>query len=334
MNPAVLVEVTRGGFVESAHFGSAVIADRSGVRWSIGDVEAPIFPRSAVKPLQALPLIETGAADRFGLGDAEIALACASHSGEPRHTTLVSAWLSRIGLDERALACGMQWPTSQEASRELTVNRRTPTALHNNCSGKHSGFLSAAVASSESVQGYVDPNHPTQRRWRDTLSEFSGVDLVTAPIATDGCGIPTIALPLTALARAYAGFSDNTGFVPARQTAVARIQRAMRAEPFLVAGTNRLCTQIIQRTSGAVLAKVGAEGVYCAAIPDLGVGVALKISDGASRAAEAAVVAVVRLALGPSHAATAALADLCEQPIYTRAGKLIGAVHAVELRGN
>lgn len=327
--PALLVEVTRGKTVESVHFGSAAIADRNGLRWSIGDIESPVFPRSAVKPLQALPLIETGAADRLGLGHVEIALACASHSGQPRHVAAVAQWLSNMQLDVGVLACGSHWPLSAEATRDLAARGEAPTALHNNCSGKHTGFVATALCCGESLERYVDANHPTQRRWREVLNEFAAMDLSAAPIGTDGCSIPTIALPLSALARAYASFADPRGFAPTRQRAVSIIRQAMAAEPFLIAGSDRLCTQVIQRSSGAVLVKVGAEGVYCAAIPEVGIGIALKIADGAARAAEVAIVTLVRFALGANHPVAQTLADLCEQSVQTRSGARAGVIRAV-----
>jgi L-asparaginase II len=298
---ALMVEVTRGGAIESRHFGSAVIADAAGPRWAIGEPDAWVFPRSAVKPIQALPLVESGAADRFGVSDAELAVACGSHNGEPVHVDVVSQWLQRLGLRLEALGCGAHWPTLEEAARDLATHGATPSAIHNNCSGKHVGFLATALHLRESLSGYTSVEHPVQQRWLNALAELAEVDLTGGPQGFDGCTIPSRALPLARLAVAYARFSDPAWLSGARRQAAERIETAIRAQPYLIAGKARACTRIVSATRGRVLVKMGAEGVFVGWIPELRVGLSLKISDGAARAAEVALVAIIRRALGFSH---------------------------------
>jgi L-asparaginase II len=322
--PTAMVEVTRGDVVESRHYGSAAVFNLAGPVWRHGDVTTPVYPRSAIKPIQALPLIETGAAARFGLDDRHIALACASHGGEPAHVSLVQGWLGALNLDVTSLECGSQWPMYEPATLELARSGAAPTAMHNNCSGKHAGMLCAAIHCGDGVENYVEAGHPSQRRWIEALSEVAEFDLRPAPRAIDGCSIPTIALPLTALANGFARMADDRAFVGARREAIGWVRRAMAAEPFLVAGTGRCCTRIMTATQGRVLVKVGAEGVYTGMIPEVGLGFAVKIEDGAFRAAEVAVVALVRRSLGPAHALSIALAPLTEIPIQTRRGLVVG----------
>ncbi len=321
------VEVIRGGEVESAHWVSCAVADARGAvvaRW--GDVGRPVFPRSAVKAIQALPLIETGAAGRFDAGDAEIALACASHSGEPAHVAIVEAWLARLGLAGADLECGAHPPLHEPSARALVRDGGEPTALHNNCSGKHAGMLTTARHLGEPTRGYIRRDHPVQRRVARVLGEMSGVDLATAPVALDGCGIPTIALPLSGLATAMARLADPSGLADGRASAVARVRAAMAARPDMVAGTGRFGTALIEASDGKILPRTGAEGVYAVALPELGYGVALKVDDGTGRAAEVATVAVLRR-LGAFEGPLAErLADFAVAPLVNRAGRRVGEV--------
>jgi L-asparaginase II len=290
-NP-VLVDVTRGGCVESRHRGAAVVMDPAGgVVAAWGDVERPVYPRSAVKPLQALALIETGAADKFSLGDAEIALAAASHSGAPEHVSLVTAWLERMGLGAGDLECGPHAPIDEEAAAALDRAGEEPSPVHNNCSGKHTGFLATALHLGEETRGYVEPGHPVQRRLVEVLSDLGSVDLEDAPRGTDGCGIPVIAMPLRAMALGMARLANPDGLPPARAAACRRVTTAMAAHGRLVAGRGRFVTRALEAASGAFVVKSGAEGVYVAAMD--GYGVALKIDDGANRASETAMAAIL-----------------------------------------
>jgi L-asparaginase II len=323
----LLVEVSRGDMVESRHHGAVAVAHADGrILFAAGDVARPVFPRSAIKPLQALPLFESGAVDAFGFDDEEIALACASHSGEAAHVDRVAAWLRRSGLSVDALGCGAHWPSNEEASRALARSGVLPSALHNNCSGKHTGMLCGCLHRGDDLATYLEFEHPAQRGWIDALGEFADLDPLQLPRAIDGCSIPTLALPTTSLARAFARFAAPSMFDAARQAAVARIQRAMATAPFFVAGTDRFCTRVMEATSGALLVKIGAEGVYAGAVPSAGLGFALKIADGAARAAEVGIAALVRRALGEGHAISRALLPLVTTQVETRRGAHVGLI--------
>lgn len=288
----VAVEVWRGERVESRHRASLAVVDRDGrCVLAVGEPETPVYPRSAIKPLQAIPLVESGAADAFGLEEADLALACASHGGEPAHLRRVSAWLARLGLDEPALACGPHPPSHAPSAELLTARGERPSRLHNNCSGKHAGMLTLARHLGAPEAGYEQPEHPVQRAVRavlDALTDGGPLD----PPAIDGCGVPTWAVPLRALALSFARFGTPDALPPARAEACRRIALAMLREPLMVAGSGRLCTALLE-LGGGVIAKTGAEGVYAAALPGSGLGLALKVEDGAARAAEVALLAAL-----------------------------------------
>jgi L-asparaginase II len=254
-----------------------------------GDIERPIYPRSAVKPLQALPLIESGAADRFGLTQRELALACASHLGEGMHVQAVAAWLARLGLTPDDLECGPHMPINAEAAAGLIRSGKQPEPLHNNCSGKHTGVLTTLRHQGLATADYRLEDHPAQRRIRDTIGEMAAHDMTDAPWGVDGCAMPNYALPLVALARAAARFARPEGLGAVRAEACRRLAAAMRAEPLYVGGHGRFDSLIMGRTPGRFVVKTGAEGVYFAADPERGLGIALKIDDGTSRAAVLAV---------------------------------------------
>jgi len=294
MRNPVLVEVVRGALTESRHRGAVAVVDADGASvLALGDVAQPVYPRSAVKPLQALPLIESGAAERYGFGDAEIALACASHGGEPPHIEVASRMLARAGLDASALECGAHWPSHQPSSQALARSGGTPSGLHNNCSGKHAGFLCVACAAGVDHRGYVEAEHVVQREVRAALESLTGVGLDEDVCGIDGCSIPTWGVPLDRLALAFARFGSGRGLEQKRASAAARIRAACAAQPYFVAGTGRFCTEIMKRFGARVLVKTGAEGVFCGVLPEQGVGIALKCDDGATRAAEVAMAAMI-----------------------------------------
>ena len=293
-NKAVVIEVTRGPVVESRHEGIAAVVKADGtVVASWGDIDAAILPRSANKPIQAMAFVESGAVERFGLGDEHIALSCASHNGEPRHVETVRAWLGKIGLGEGDLECGTDAPRLPQTVEALIRANAVPTAAFNNCSGKHSGFLTTAVHYGEPTRGYITYDHPVQRRLRDVMSDLCGADAHAFPHGTDGCGIPTLVTPLRSLARAMASMADPSRLSNKHAEAATRIRTAMNAEPFMVAGTGRFCTRINGDLAGVAQVKTGAEGVFCAMLPTLGLGVAIKMWDGAGRAAEVAMAALL-----------------------------------------
>jgi L-asparaginase II len=325
-NP-VAVEVTRGTMVESRHRIAAAVVDADGkVVRAFGDIERPVYGRSAIKPLQALPLIESGAADRYGVAPAEIALACASHNGEPRHVELVRAWLRRIGCAVEDLECGGHMPYHDPSVEALIRAGEKPSAAYNNCSGKHTGFLCTARHMGEATKGYIRWEHPVQQRILGALEQICGLDLSKADRGIDGCGIPVIAIPLGNMAMAMARLVDCDGLPPARAAAARRIVAAMAEEPFLVAGTNRFCTEIMEAVGRKVVLKTGAEGVYTAALRELGLGIALKADDGAGRAAEVAMGQILRHlgAIAPEDAAR--LADVLTPPVKNRVGLETGRV--------
>ncbi|MFL6691301.1 MAG: asparaginase [Alphaproteobacteria bacterium] len=320
-NP-ILMEVTRGPLVESVHRGAVAIARADGsLLFSAGDTETPIFPRSSLKPIQALPMVESGAAETFGLGDEEIALACASHSGEPMHTSRVAAWLRKIACSEEDLACGPHAVRYEPVSTEMVHQGYRPTRIHNNCSGKHTGFLTTARHWGIATDGYERMRHPVQEAVAKTLNELAGLcgDL---PWGVDGCAAPNFALPLAAFARALSRLADPRSMPQSRADAIHRIVGAMIAHPELVAGTGRSDTILIQACDGRAATKAGAEGVYAAIIPDAGLGIALKIDDGAGRAAETAIAAILdKLALlGNDPAAR----TLVRAPVLNTRGATVG----------
>jgi L-asparaginase II len=300
MNP-VLVELQRGNLIESMHRGALAVVDAQGsVVVALGDTTRPVFPRSAVKVLQALPLVASGAADRLALSDAELAIACASHNGEPLHVQTAAAMLAKAGLDADALECGTHWPLLDTSGRALAAAGRTPDALHNNCSGKHAGFLCLACALHDGgglrgwAKGYVRPEHPVMREVTAALQAATGFDLATAPRGTDGCSIPTYGIPLHHLALGFARVATGQGLSPGLAGAARRLRRAVAKAPFMVAGTGRFDTRVMERLGERVFCKVGAEGVYCAALPERGLGVAVKIDDGNNaRAAEVVMAALI-----------------------------------------
>lgn len=290
MSNPILVEVIRGSLVESRHTGALAIARPDGsIALAIGDVDAPVFPRSAIKALQALPLLETGAAEACRFGNEELALACASHSASPRHVAVASRMLARAGQTGSALGCGAHLPLDEGAAHDLIRRGETPSALHNNCSGKHSGMVATAAFLKEPVEGYWQHDHPVQKRIHTVLREMTGLELGPAVRGIDGCSVPNWAIPLKSLASAFSRFISGVGLSPGRQQAARAIARACMAEPELVAGKGRACTQLMTALKGTAFIKTGAEGVFCAALPGSGLGIALKIDDGAKRASEVAI---------------------------------------------
>jgi|SRR5664280_705250 len=335
MNP-VLVEAMRGNTRESAHRGAIAVLDADGsIVAAIGDIERPIFPRSAVKVLQALPLVDSGAAEQLGLDDEELAIACASHNGEPAHTTVVARMLRKTGLDVNALECGTHWPYRESVQRELAAAGTAPNALHNNCSGKHAGFLcvacrlGAGLDLRQYAKGYVGPAHPVMRAVTAALQAATGFDLERAPRGTDGCSIPTFAIPLRHLAHAFARVGTGTGLAPGLARAAKRLREAVARQPFMVAGSGRFDTIVMQALGERVFCKVGAEGVFCAALPERGLGVAIKIDDGNNaRAAEVAMAATIESCVDLDDAAARFMRGLSDVTLHNWNGIEVGALRA------
>jgi L-asparaginase II len=294
MSNPVLVEVTRGNMVESRHRGMVVAIDGDGNElFSLGETAAAVFPRSACKAMQALPLMESGAADAYRFGARELALACSSHSGEPEHVALAAEMLAAAGRDVGALECGAHWSSDQATLIGQARSLEKPSALHNNCSGKHAGFICACCYSGTEVRGYIGYDHPIQQEIRGVMEGLTGAILARDNCGVDGCSIPTYAVPLKGLAHGFAKMATGAGLGAERARASKRLIDACMAEPFYVAGTRRACTRLMNTAPGRIFAKTGAEGVFCAAIPEKGIGIALKCEDGTTRAAEAMVAATL-----------------------------------------
>ncbi len=322
------VDTVRGELVESRHRVTVAVVTADGTLVArSGEPDLVTFWRSAAKPFQALPLVIDGAADALGLTPEELALACASHNGEARHVDVARRLLARSGSTERDLVCGPHPSLSESVARGMAERGETPTKAHSNCSGKHAGMLALARHAGWDRAGYEGPGHGVQRRCLAEVAAWAGLEASAIGLATDGCGVPSFALPLRAMALAYArlaavaGGKDPAGMPNGRGAAAHRLVDAVRAHPFLLAGTGRLDTELLEATGGGLIAKIGAEGVYSAALPDLGLGVAVKVEDGDMRCLAPALLAVIdQLAPGLVPAGEAHRAP----PIRNSIGAIVG----------
>jgi len=326
-NP-VICEVTRGSRIESVHRGAFAVVDASGALVdAAGDVDVPSFARSSLKLMQALPLVESGAADAAGLTDAQLAVAVSSHSGEPGHVAAVRAMLTAAGVSEALLGCGPHWPRDIDVALAIGAAGGRPERIHNNCSGKHAGFLVAANYLGFDTGTYLKADHPLQQRVRETIAELSGAKLVGDVCSVDGCSAPTYALPLRALAGAFARLAGGTSLPATRAEAARRLMTAAAAEPWYAAGTDRTCTRVMALGEGRLYAKSGAEGVYIAALPREGLGLALKCDDGAGRAAEQLLLALLTRHLArAAPSLSGALSALRSRPVRDFNGSVVGTV--------
>ncbi len=320
-----VVEVVRGGVVEARHPVHAVVANsRDGIVASVGDPSLSTFLRSAAKPIQALPLVEEGVVDKFGLSQAELALCCASHQGEPAHLEGVRSILSKAGLEESVLCCGPHMPFSEPHAAEMALAGQSPEPIHNNCSGKHAGMAALAVAMGWSPRDYHLLDHPVQQRMLDEVVRWSGLPRNSIEVGVDGCGVACFGLTLRDMAVSFGRFAAAA----AAGEPAGRIVRAMTAHPFMVAGTGRVCTDAMRESGGRAFLKLGAEGLYCGGLPDEGWGFAVKIGDGARRAVD---VAVIRLLEGLGVLAGEALEALEHhaRPVLTNTrGEVVGTIRA------
>ena len=286
MGAVPVAELWRGGVLEGVHLGHAVVFGPGGVEMSWGDPEAVIFPRSSCKMIQALPLLETGAAAARGLSDAHLALSCASHQGAAQHVEMAGRWIADLGLKESDLRCGAHEPMDHAERDRLICSHEQPCQLHNNCSGKHSGFLTVTQHLKAGPE-YVEIDHPLQKAIRAATEEVAGE--AVSGWGVDGCSAPNFAVSLQGLAQGMAKFANAREGHGAREDAMHRLTRAMGAYPELVAGEGRACTELMRAMGGKVAIKTGAEAVFVAIIPEKGLGIALKVVDGGTRASEAAI---------------------------------------------
>jgi len=332
-----LVEVKRGAITESRHRGHIVAVEPDGnIIASLGALHNVTFLRSSAKPFQALPLLLTGAAERFGFNDREVALACASHNGEPIHTEIAASMLKKIGLGPEALKCGVHEPYSPEAALELRTRGEEPNVLHNNCSGKHAGMLAVALHLGASIDNYDSPESPVQKAIADVVSKFSDVAVTDMAVGIDGCGAPIFGITMKAMALAFARLvSPPPGFDNPMRAACERVVRVMTAYPELIGGTsNRLDTEIMRAARGRVVSKVGAEGVYTAGINPCkewpnGLGLALKIEDGDDKRARPTVVVEALRQLGVLRdESLEAVSRYAFFPVTNRRGDLVGEISA------
>ncbi len=332
----VLARVYRGPHVESTHRGIlAVVDDRGRLVQKCGDVAAPVYARSAAKPFQAMPLLLAGGEKRFGLDDAAIALMCASHGGEPKHVRLARELLKRGRFRLEDLQCGAHAPMHEASARELVRRGEEPTALHNNCSGKHAGLLLACRALELDAAGYADASHPLQRRIRALLARYADIPESRISVAVDGCNLPVFRLPLSALASAYARLV--AGRLPGEDSAAAavraRIVRAMVRCPDMVAGTGRFTTEFMGAGRGRWIGKEGAEGVYAVGLLPQGragraLGLVFKVDDGSARPREAITLAALeRLGALPVEVRRS-LASYAEPVVRNARGADVGRIEA------
>ncbi len=323
---AMKVNVLRGQLVESLHHVMAVVVNEKGeLIESYGDSQFLTFPRSAIKMLQALPLIESGAADHFHLTDKEICIACSSHHAEKKHTDVVQAWLSKISLNENALVCGAQKPVNEQAGQELIRSGLPATSIMNNCSGKHTGFLSTCLYLADSTQGYEKYNHPEQVRLRKVLTETMRIDHEKLAYGIDGCSIVTYATPLQNIAIGLSALL-NPQETSARQIAAKRILKAVTSEPILLSGTGDFTSVVNEKTQGRSIVKIGAEGVFAGLIPAKGIAFALKAVDGAKRAAEFATTALLHKHGGLTEREYADLSAFTQPTISSWKGEVVGSI--------
>jgi L-asparaginase II len=318
------VVATRGTDVESRHrVHAAVVGDDDSLIAGAHDPHLVSSWRSCAKPFQVLPLLESGAFDDLHWGDDQLALACASHGGEPEHVALAEGMLSDIGLEEGDLACGPHDPLSSRGMKLLRESGARLTRLHNNCSGKHAAMLARAHAAGWPTYGYERRDHQVQRCCLQAVSAWADVEESDVSQAVDGCGVVAFALPLDSMARAWSRLARA---VRNQDGAMHRVVHAMRTRPFLVGGTDRFDSVLIEETDGRVVAKIGAEGVHCVGVPELGVGFAIKVDDGAQRAQFPAVLRVLQLLDVLPATLPSRLEEFYHRSIRNTRGEVVGEI--------
>jgi len=329
-NP-ILAEQTRGNFVENRHRGAFVISDAEGrIIASAGDIARPVFPRSAIKSMQALAMLTSGSIGKFAITDEELALACASHTGEDFHVAGVTHFLSHIGMSAADLECGAHEPLDVNARRAMRAAGERPTAVHNQCSGKHSGMLSVAQALGVPTRDYVTVDHPVQQAVREAIEAVVGTALVTDRCGLDGCSIPTWAAPLQNFAQGFARMATGQGLAPDMAAAARRIFDAATAHPELVSGTGQFDTMVMQAYGGRLMQKGGADGVQCGAIRDKGWGYAIKCDDGRMEASRVMVAELLLAFTDADQGQRAVLEPFTQIPVTNARRLQVGVMRGSE----
>ena len=333
MESEILAQVIRGETVESIHRGHLIVVDGGGeTLYSLGNPETVTFWRSSAKAFQAIPFLTGGAADAFGYTESEIALACGSHSGELMHTETAAGMLAKIGLNESDLRCGAHLPFDEKRAAEMLKSGEEPTQLHNNCSGKHAAMLAFCKYANADLATYEQLEHPLQKAILECIAEFTDVPAAAIKIGIDGCAAPNFAVPVSAMAKAFARLiAPPSNFDEATKIACQRIVAAMLEHPEMIGGTDRLDTMLMRQGCGALISKIGAEGVYSAAVLPCekypkGLGIALKIEDGDDKRARAVVLIELLRQLGIFSAET--LKEYSPLPIKNRRGDWVGETRA------
>lgn len=325
----VLAEVTRSGWVESRHRGVVVVVDTQGtIHRQRGPANWRTYMRSAAKPVQAVPLIESGAADSFRFTEEELAICCASHTGEEIHQQVVQSVLQKIGQPAEALACGVHPPTDSRTRRQLVAAGRRPNVLHHNCSGKHGGMLAVCVHRDWPVAGYRSADHPLQREIVQVMSELTGCSIEDIHLGVDGCGVPVFGLPLSAMARVFA-ILGTEGQAPRHGEALRRIREAMTGNPYLIAGRGQFDTALMQQCGERVVAKSGAEGVFCCGVIGRGLGIVIKMEDGYARALPSVALQCLLELNVVTEADLHALSSFFEPEVRNAHDELVGHIRAV-----
>lgn len=336
--PTVLAETTRGGMVESIHHGIVAVANPAGeIVASAGDVHQLIFYRSSAKPFQAIPVVESGAADRFGFTDRELALCCASHSGQPHHQAEVRAMLAKLGLTPEALQCGSIVPYNAAEGARVQAGLETKSALMCDCSGKHSGMLAVCVHEGLPIETYIEINHPLQQRILGIMAQVLRVAVPDIVLGTDGCSLPTFGASVAACAKSWAALAAPdavpAGFGREHAAALKRLRTAMVAAPENVAGDGELVTDMMQLAGPRLYAKSGAEGLICFALPEQQLGVAIRVLDGSFRTHPVVVAAVLRQLKALDEATLGAIAARHPAELRNHNRRLVGEIRAaVQLR--
>lgn len=327
MNP-ILVESKRADLVESVYRGAfAAVNEKGELIDSIGEINSLFFPRSALKPLQVMGLMVSGAANAYNITPEEVALACASHNGEEIHRNLVWHWLTRIGVKVDDLACGAHTPMGRDAAKELFRLGNKPTRLHSACSGKHAGFLTLTKFRKHDIHGYADLSHPTQQEVARYMMDFVEADLLKNPTGIDGCQAPVLSLTLQQFAYGMARLTKPKGLPESMQEATRRVITSMRSHPILLAGEDRICTQVTAGCDGDVILKMGAEGVFSGCLPRKGIGFALKIDDGNTKASEIAIASILQKRLKLKHPI---LLQWSEQTLKNWNKVKVGHIHSTD----